>query len=149
MKKLNLEQGSDAWLEARFKYFCASEAPAMMGESKFMSRNQLLMKKKGFAEKSDKNKDFIFAAGHESEKKARELLEIELLESFDPCVCVESVSGVDLLASLDGLSDDGKTIFEHKLINKTLAQNTENGLIEPHYYWQLEHQLLVTGADFV
>lgn len=149
MKKIDLEQGSDAWLEARLKYFCASEAPVMMGESKFMSRNQLLMEKKGFAEKSDKNKNFIFASGHESEKKARELLEIELLESFAPCVCVESVNGIDLLASLDGLSDDGKTIFEHKLINKTLAQNTESGLIEPHYYWQLEHQLLVAGADFV
>jgi hypothetical protein len=37
--------------------------------------------------------------------------------------------------------------FEHKLFNKTLAENVLNNVLEPHYYWQLEQQLLVSGAE--
>jgi len=45
MQILNLKQGSAEWLAARFKYHTASEAPAMMGFSPYMSRNDLLLAK--------------------------------------------------------------------------------------------------------
>ena len=40
----NLIQGSPEWLALRAKRFCASEAPAMLGLSKKLSRNDLLRK---------------------------------------------------------------------------------------------------------
>ncbi len=49
MKVLNLIQGTQEWLEARLNHFTASEAPAMLGESKYMSRTQLLDLKKRLA----------------------------------------------------------------------------------------------------
>ena len=53
MKELNLIQGSPEWLAARTKYFTASEANAMMGESKYQSRSALLKQKAtGIAEVS-------------------------------------------------------------------------------------------------
>ena len=54
MKELNLIQGSPEWLAARTKYFTASEANAMMGESKYQSRSALLKQKAtGIAEEVD------------------------------------------------------------------------------------------------
>jgi len=53
MNILPLEPNTDEWLEARLKHFTASEAPAMMNESKFMSRDELLDLKKGWKKNPD------------------------------------------------------------------------------------------------
>ena len=41
----NVIQGSPEWHALRAEHFNASEAPAMMGESKYMSRAQLIRQK--------------------------------------------------------------------------------------------------------
>lgn len=142
MKTLDLIQGTQEWLEARLNHFTASEAPAMLGESKHMSRSQLLDLKKGWL--ANPVSDFtqkLFDDGHEHEDMAREITELELLEDFPPVVGSRVVEGLELLASFDGLGDAGA--WEHKDWNKTLAENVRNSILEPHYYWQLEHQCLV------
>lgn len=147
MKLLNLVQGSEEWKEARLNYLCASEAPAMMNESKFMTRNQLLDLKKGWQSNPDSSfKRKLFEKGHEHEDQARDILELEELEDFPASVGLLD----DLyLASFDGLSgSQGAYLpWEHKDWNATLAENVRNGVLEPLYYWQLEHQLLVAGCD--
>jgi predicted phage-related endonuclease len=45
MKILNLTQGSPEWLATRAQHFCASDAPAMMGVSKYKTRSDLLREK--------------------------------------------------------------------------------------------------------
>ena len=45
MKTLDLIQGSPEWLAARAQYFTASEAPAMLGLSKYKTRQELLREK--------------------------------------------------------------------------------------------------------
>lgn len=150
MKKYdNLVQGSEKWHQVRAEHDTASEAPAMMGVSKYKSRTQLMKEKKGFKEVISPELQKRFDQGHETEEKARELLEFETADSFEGAVASIEIDGLKLLASLDGLSDDGKTIFEHKLWNKTLVENVLNDVLEPTYYWQLEQQLLVFGADQV
>lgn len=142
MKKLDLIQGTQEWLEARLNHFTASEAPAMLGESKHMTRSQLLDLKKGWL--SNPVSDFtqkLFDDGHEHEDMAREITELEILEDFPPVVGSRVVNGMELLASFDGFGDAGA--WEHKDWNKTLAENVRNSILEPHYYWQLEHQCLV------
>ena len=151
MQILKLVQGSDEWLEARLKYLCASEAPAIMGESKFMSRNQLLALKKGWL--SNPVGDFkqrLFDKGHESEEEARELLEIEMCGDMPPVVGLEVIDGLELLSSFDGYGDaEPALIWEHKEWNVILAENVRNAVLEALYYWQLEHQMLTAGVDEV
>jgi predicted phage-related endonuclease len=144
---LNLKQGSDEWIEARLNHFCASEAPAIMGDSKFMSRNQLLDLKKGWKNNPDSSfKQALFQRGHESEDSARVHIETEMLEDIPPVVGSLVVDDLLLLASYDGY---GSIIWEHKEWNSTLSENVANGVLEPMYIWQLEHQMLVAGNDQV
>ena len=52
-----------------------------------------------------------------------------------------------LAASLDGMTLDGDTLFEHKLLNDDLRACRDNGApIPEHYRAQMEQQLMVTGA---
>ena len=146
MQILDLVQGSKEWHEVRSKHFCASDAPAMMNASKYKSRTQLLDEMSGAVkEEVDPYRQAIMDKGHKAEEMARTIIELDNLGDFPPVVCVAEIDRMPLLASLDGLSD--WCIYEHKLYNQTLAENIKNGVIEAHYYWQLEHQLLVSGMD--
>lgn len=147
MKVLSLVQGSPEWLKVREEHFNASEAPSIFGESKYKSRTALMNEKKGVKEVISAHLQKLFDAGHKTEDQARELLEFETFETLNPIVCTLEVEGLPLLASLDGIFEDGKTVFEHKLWNETLAENVRNNVLEPTYYWQLEQQLLVAGAE--
>ncbi|WP_375183535.1 hypothetical protein, partial [Marinobacter sp.] len=104
-------------------------------------------KKFGVKEKITPAKQALFDKGHAAEDAARDLLEVDMLESFAPVVGGIEIDGLKLLASLDGLSEDQQMVFEHKLWNETLAENVRNNVLEDTHYWQLEHQLLVSGAE--
>lgn len=147
MERLNVEPNTPEWLDKRQACFCASEAPAMMNESRFMTRTELLDLKSGVKKAVNSSTQAIFDRGHESEEYARGHIEAELLEDLPPVVGVIKVNDMMLLASFDGLSDDGKTIWEHKLFNKDLAKRVVAGDLTAHYYWQLEHQMLVSNQD--
>lgn len=151
MTPLSLTQGSPAWHAARANHFCASEAPAMLGVSKYMTRSELLTQKKtGITQEVDAAKQRLFDAGHEAEAKAIKHVEEEILkQGLWPQVLVREVDGLPLLASLDGLTMDDTIIWENKLWNEELAQACAAGELEPHYWAQLEHQLIVSQADTV
>lgn len=147
MKIHNVAQGSEAWHALRANYFTASEAPAMMGASKQMKRTELLHAKKTGLDRDvswwvQKN---LFDKGHEAEALARPILEARIGEDLFPVVGTEG----DLLASLDGCTILGDVLFEHKMWNEQLASDVRAGSLDPHYYWQLEQQLLLSGADKV
>lgn len=147
MKIHNVAQGSEAWHALRANYFTASEAPAMMGASKQMKRTELLHAKKTGLDRDvswwvQKN---LFDKGHEAEALARPILEARIGEDLFPVVGTEG----DLLASLDGCTILGDVLFEHKMWNEQLAAEVRAGVLDPHYYWQLEQQLLVSGAEKV
>lgn len=138
-------QGSPEWLALRGDFKTASEAPAMMNCSKQIKRNELL-----FAKKTGLDRDvhwwvqkFLFDAGHETEALARVVLEEKLGEDLFPVVCSEG----DLLASMDGMDMLETFGFEHKMWNEELAAAVRAGDLDPHYYWQLEQQILVTGVE--
>jgi putative phage-type endonuclease len=148
MQLFKVEQGTPEWHELRDTHLTASDASAMMGASKYKSRTQLMKEKKfGVKEKITPAKQALFDKGHAAEDAARDLLEVDMLESFAPVVGGIEIDGLKLLASLDGLSEDQQMVFEHKLWNETLAENVRNNVLEETHYWQLEHQLLVSGAE--
>lgn len=147
MKIHNVAQGSPEWHALRANYHTASEAPATMGASKQMKRTELL-----HAKKTGLDRDIswwvqkhLFDKGHEAEASARPILEARLDEDLFPIVGTEG----DLLASLDGCTMLGEILFEHKMWNEQLAADVRSGELDAHYYWQLEQQLLVAGAEKV
>ena len=150
MKILNLTQGSDEWKAARVNYFTASEAPAMLGLSKYKSRDKLLREKAtGITEYVDAAKQRLFDAGHEAEDAARPIVEKMIGEDLFPATGTREVEGLPLLASFDGINMAEDTCWENKLYRSDLAQDIEAGEIDDLYWPQLESQLLVSGAERV
>lgn len=146
MKIHNVAQGSAEWHALRAQHFTASEAPAMMGASKYQTRTELLtMKKTGIAPDVTQSQQYIFDKGHATEAAARPLVEVQIGEELYPVVGTLG----NLLASMDGMTMLGETLFEHKLWNESLVAQVKAGELDPHYYWQLEQQLLVSGAERV
>ncbi len=141
-------QGSPAWHAARAKHFCASEAAAALGLSKYTTRDELLRQKAtGLAEEVSPAKQRLFDAGHQAEALARPIAEGIAGTEFFPVVATREVEGMPLLASFDGIDLLDEVIWEHKLLNDSLVQQVQAGDLEPHYWLQLEHQLLVSGAQ--
>lgn len=140
-------QGSPEWLALRGMFKTASEAPAMMNASKQIKRNELLhAKQTGLS--NDVHwwvQKFLFDRGHETEALARVVLEKKLGEDLYPVVCSEG----ELLASMDGIDGLDTFGFEHKMWNETLSADVLAGQLDPHYYWQLEQQILVTGVEYI
>ncbi|MEN4946608.1 MULTISPECIES: YqaJ viral recombinase family protein [Pseudomonas] len=146
MKIHNVVQGSAEWHALRAQHFTASEAPAMMGASKYQTRTDLLaIKKTGITPDVTHSQQFIFDKGHATEALARPLTEALIGEELYPIVATEG----NLLASMDGATMLGETLFEHKLWNESVVAQLKAGDLAPHYYWQLEQQLLVSGAERV
>lgn len=144
----NITQGSRDWLAIRAKHHTASEAPAMMGASRYQTRDQLLHQKHtGITQEVDGHTQALFDRGHATEAAARILLEQEIGEDLYPVTALDDAGR--LLASFDGISLMGDTGFEHKLWSERLAGQVRAGDLEPHYYWQLEQQILVGGLEKV
>lgn len=147
MKAINVIQGSQEWLNLRATKFTASEAPAMMGASKYQSRDALLkMKATGETPEVNSYQEKIFAKGHAAEEAARPLVENIIGDELFPATAISDEYDW-MLASFDGITIMEDVVFEHKLFNQSLHEHVLNNDLEPHYYWQLEQQLLVSGAE--
>lgn len=149
MKIVNVTQGTPEWHALRADYFTASEAPAMAGASKYVSRQELMATKfTGMPAPVTQAQERIFAKGHAAEEAARPMAEEIVGDELYPVTTV-SETYPKLLASLDGMTMDGSIIFEHKLWNESLAEAVRQGAcaLDPHYLTQMTQQLLVTGAE--
>ena len=147
MIEYSYQQGSEEWHQLRDGKRTASEASAMMGDSKHKTRSQLLRDKvTEQKEEITPSMQFIFNKGHVSEEAIRPHVEKLIGEELFPVTGV-SEEHADLLASFDGLTLDGDINFEHKLLNGQLIKDMMEDNLGPHYYWQLEQQMLVSGAS--
>lgn len=147
----DVSQGTPEWQALRAAHFTASEAPAMMGTSPYETRGALLRRKAtGIAPDVDDATQRRFDAGHAAEAAMRPLAEGLIGDELFPAVITAEVDGLKLLASMDGLTMDGATGWENKLRNAdTIAHIERHGEPPMHHVWQLEHQLLVSGAERV
>ena len=147
MRIINVVQGTQEWLDLRATKFTASEAPAMMGVSKYQSRDALLkMKATGETPEVSSYQEKIFAKGHATEEAARPLVENIIGDELFPATAISDEYDW-MLASFDGITMMEDVVFEHKLFNQGLYERVLANDLEPHYYWQLEQQLLVSGAE--
>ena len=141
MKTLDLIQGSEEWQAARAKYFTASEAPAMLGLSKYQSRQELLRQKAtGHAPDVSEQKQRLFDRGHEAEAAARTIVEEIIGDELFPATGTLEFDGLPLLASFDGLTMSEDIVWENKLFNASLVNDIESGALDNHYWPQLEQQ---------
>jgi putative phage-type endonuclease len=147
MNVIQVQQGSQEWLDLRKSFFTASEAPAALGKSKYQSRTDLLKQKAtGLTEEVGNAKQKLFNRGHQSEADARPFAEMIVKTDLYPVTATLTVDGVNLLASLDGATMMEDEIFEHKLYSEALAADVRAGTLDPHYTIQMDQQLLVSGA---
>jgi len=146
MKLHEVQQGTPAWHALRAGYFTASEASAMMGVSKYMTRQELLRNKAtGFTADVSPATQKLFDRGHATEESARAIAEQMIGEDLYPATVSDDTDY--LLASLDGMTMDGGTIFEHKLLNADLVADLGNGIMPECHKWQVVQCLLVSGAE--
>lgn len=148
---LNVQQGTAAWLAARAAADgTASEYPAAAGKSKYQSRTELLQQRKtGLAKEVDAHTQKLFDRGHATEALARPMAEAVIGDELSPITVTLEIDGLTLLASVDGITFDDETAFEHKLWNESLADQVRAEQLDEHYTCQLDQILLVTGAKRV
>lgn len=147
MKTVELQQGTPEWHAFRAEHYTASDAPAMLGISPYKTRNELLKEKKlGITPELDAATQARMARGHEYEAQARPAAEEKIGEELYPSVGVSS-EHPKLAASFDGITMDGRSIWEHKTLNDTIRSAAAKGEIPEHHRAQLEHQLIVSGAS--
>lgn len=141
---VKLEQGSIAWLEHRKNMCNASETAVVMGASPFMTPYELWQLRTGRREHVVTD---AMRRGTALEPAARSAYENLTGVILQPLVLVDG----DFSASLDGMTFDRKLIVEIKCPVKgkdsVLWKNVAKGEIPVHYRWQIEHQLMVSGAD--
>lgn len=144
MQEQKIIQGTPEWHEFRAQHLNASDAPAMMGESPYKTRDALLREKAvGVVAEVSSETQRRFDDGHRFEALARPLAEKIIGEELYPVVGSEGKFG----ASFDGMTMLGDVIFEHKTLNAALAAIGPDDQLPLHYRIQMEHQLLVSGAE--
>ena len=145
---LDIQQGSDEWARIRANRFTASEAAAVFGLHKYMSREDLMYQKKCQPEQEvDAAKQRLFNKGHEAEAAARPIAEKIIGDDLFPVVLDDEENG--FLASMDGLSTLGDIGWEHKLLSESLAQQIDSGELEEHYRIQMDQQFALSGAGHI
>lgn len=149
-----MEQNSEDWLKFRGNSIGASEIPIIMDASPYKKRATLLREKAfPFPKNEDGQSDdkkFIFAKGHNYEKKIRNFVEfsLDLDLSHTPTVVFEA-EGYDtpIHASLDGITPDGQIIGEFKFVGFEAFLEYKKTKKPPHnYFLQIQQQLLITKA---
>lgn len=142
-----LVQGTPEWQHFRLSHCGASEAAAMLGLSPNTKRTELLHVKftGNPKEFSDFVQERILDHGHAVEALARPLLEEDLGEDLYPV----TYSLGKLSASLDGITMDEETAFEHKQWNAELAAAVRSGDVPDSHMPQCQQILLVSGAKRV
>ena len=144
MKIHKLIQGSPEWISFRAEHFTASDAPAMMGKSKYKTRAQLLHEKAtGITPDIDAATQRRFDDGHRFEALARPMAEAIINDDLYPVVGSDGKFG----ASFDGLTLDHSINFEHKTLNKTTEMCETADDLPDMYHVQVQQQMLVSGAE--
>jgi putative phage-type endonuclease len=140
-ERIEMEQGSAEWHALRKNKITATDAPIIMGVSPWKSRFQL------YHEKLSPTKQLTIndrmQRGTELEPIARDLFNIQSGFLLVPGIVVRDWA----MASLDGISDDGRTIVEIKCPGEKDHALALEGKIPDKYYPQLQHQMYVAGVN--
>src|SRR5277367_2275580 len=143
-KEVKLEQGSQEWLSWRKTVITATDASCITGNNPWTTVYKCWQKKLGLVEEQQSNESMEYGKRLEPEARA------QFIERYDipmsPMV-VENLEFDFLGASLDGINYLRNTLLEIKCGGAKLHDMASRGEIPPYYMDQMQHQLLVTGAQ--
>ena len=144
MARVKLQPNTAEWLEWRRGKRMASETPAVCGVCPYNSPESVRNAKRGRA--SGYQTDAM-KRGHEQEEIARPVIADALGEPFEPGVFESGEYG----ASVDGINLGESVIIEIKSpwqgASSTRWHDAGNGHIAENDWYQVQHQLMVTGAE--
>lgn len=143
--RLPIEQGTPEWLKLRTQKVTATDAGVITGDNEYQTPYKL------WAEKMS-----LSPPVHETERmREGKRLEPFALAEFTKQTGIHASPAVVVcdarpwqMASLDGLSDDNKVMVEIKCGPKT-CDLARQGIIEPMYRAQLQHQMCVMSLQMV
>ena len=144
MKIVKHKQKSQEWLNWRKSFLMASESASILGISPYVSTFKCWQRKLGLVKEQETN--WAMERGNALEETALDAFCEEFGMDMHPA-CVESSEYNFLAASLDGISPCGKFLLEIKCNGKKIHNLALNGEIPKYYVSQMQHQLLVTGAE--
>lgn len=147
-REVELEQRSEEWLAFRKKHIMASDAPIILGVSKYKQPDQLLKEK---LDKEIKERKITAAMrkGIEIEPKLLDLFNRSFSKHegkekvFRPAVIEKLEASFPRGASLDGVSEDFLDAVEIKVTNKINHEKAANKEIPEEFIPQLHHQMEV------
>lgn len=147
MKIIEVEQGTPEWHAHRALHRNGSDAPAVMGASKNMPRNEFvrIIATGDEKEYSRYVQEVVFARGKAVEAMARPIAESIIGEDLFPIVGVHD-DGY-LAASSDGLTMDCTQAWECKQWNEGKAALVRAGKVPDEDRWQCVQVLYVSGAE--
>lgn len=141
---VQLAQGSSEWHAYRQSRRNASESAAVLGLSPWMTPYQLWLLKTG---RTETLVTHAMQRGTELEPLARSVYEEQTGLVMQPLVLEAGAYS----ASLDGMTLEGDLVLEVKCplrgTRSDLWQNVHFGQVPAHYGIQVQHQLMVSGAD--
>lgn len=141
----------EKWLEWRHLGIGSSDSAAIHQESPYMTRYELGQQKLK-KEYTEIPSNWAMQKGNDLEPIARKefaaLYNIEnnTNETFEPKL-VQMADYEFMRASLDGCSEDGNVIIEIKYQGRENHEASSKGIIPRNYFIQMQHQLLVSGAE--
>ena len=140
---LKLVQGTPAWHAHRATSRNASETPVVLGVSPWQTPYELWQVRSG---RNTAKVTPPMRRGTELEPAARRAYEALTGHVMEPLVLAEG----EYSASLDGITLEGSLILEVKCPVKgqdsDLWKAVAAGTLPEHYTWQVQHQLMVSGA---
>lgn len=143
LEYVDLEQGTNEWLDYRRDKITATDACIIMGASHWKTRIQLYKEKiSGECNTFVTNK---MARGVELEPFARSLFINQSGIEVFPKVVVKGWA----MASLDGISKCGKYVVEIKCPGEEMHAIALSGKVPECYIPQLQHQMHVCDVDFM
>jgi putative phage-type endonuclease len=143
MNVVKLVQGSPEWHEHRKSHRNASETAAVLGLSPWLTPYQLWEIKTG--RRPQPEVTAAMAHGTKLEPLAREAYEQLTGHVMEPVVLVKG----EYSASLDGITLDGQLVLEVKCPkskDSRLLAEAKAAHVPVDVYWQIQTQLLVSGA---
>lgn len=144
MKKINLSQDSDEWLSWRRTSVTASDCAVIMDVNPYCDIDTLRLRKLGLLAEEPCNK--YMQRGKDLEPVARKTWMEGTVKYVEPAV-VESTEYPYLGASLDGISSCDTYLLEVKCNGAKNHAIAKKGELPPYHLAQVQHQLLVTGAE--
>lgn len=142
MKIINLEQGTQEWLDYRKDRFSASVTPVLFGVG-YHKVYQEAYYRYGGGKRPDISCIPAVQLGLEYEPKVRDFINVSLGRDFKSLVCEYEQDG-RFIASLDGY-DNGE-VLEIKVSECELIAYRKSHEVPLRYMYQVQHQMMVCNA---